>query len=124
MKTRGGHISSKFSESFRIKIAKEYFDSNQSYAEIAKKYELKNLDTVRTMVRWYKNKYSHVGSNEPPKKLSNEEQNDIVLLKQQLQFKDKELSEAKLKLESLNTLIRIAEKSYNINIEKKSGAKQ
>lgn len=48
MKTIGGHSCSKFSESFRIKITTEYLNSNQGYAQITKKHELKNLETPRS----------------------------------------------------------------------------
>lgn len=115
--------NSKYPESFRIMVAKEYLTSDLSLAELARKHDLKNRDMVRNFVKWYKGKYGSKQSL-PSKTLSVKEKQDVKQLKDLLQLKEKELEDAFLKIESLNTIIRVAEKSLNINIGKKSGAKQ
>lgn len=44
MKKTSG-MPSKFPESFRIKVAKDYLSSDLSLSEIAKKYDLKHRET-------------------------------------------------------------------------------
>lgn len=121
MKNKGG-MPSKFPESFRIKVAKDYLNSDLSLTEIAKKYDLKNREKVRWFVKWYREKYGSPKSKSI-KILSEDEKQDIKQLKDQLLLKEQALSNAFLQIDSLTALIRIAEKSLNINIGKKSGAK-
>lgn len=121
MKKCGG-MPSKFPESFRIKVAKDYLSSDLSLTDVAKKYELSNREQVRWFVKWYKIKYGSPKSKSL-KTLSDSDKQDIILLKEQLKSKEQALSSAFLEIDSLNTLIRVAEKSLNISIGKKSGVK-
>lgn len=121
MKKTSG-MPSKFPESFRIKVAKDYLSSDLSLSEIAKKYDLKHREQVRWFVKWYKIQY---GDQNPKaiKTISENDKKDIIQLKAQLKLKEQALSNAFLQIDSLNTLIRVAEKSLNISIGKKFGAK-
>jgi len=121
MKTSAG-VTSKFPESFRIKVAKDYLSSNLSHAEIAKKYGLNKREQVRWFVKWYETKYGNPKAKSI-KTLSDKDDQDVLQLKEQLKLKDLALSNACLQIDNLNTLIRVAEKSLNISIGKKSGAK-
>ncbi len=121
MKKSGG-IPSKYSESFRIKVAKDYLSSNLSLAEIAQKYEFVKREQVRWIVKWYREKY---GLPKPKsiKSPADNERGDVIELKEQIKLKDLALSNAFLQIDNLKTLIQVAEKSLNISIGKKYGAK-
>lgn len=117
-KPKGG-IKSKYPDEYRKLIAEEYFATGLSYSQIQKRHEIPNRTLVVSFVSWYKRHYdlSKISldfSKEPEKsKLDSNQEKELQEM----------LSYAKLKIETLETMIDVAEDYYKIEIRKKSGAK-
>jgi len=115
----------RYPEELKRKIAKEYLSGAASYGVLAEEHDLKNKGVVKEFVKWYRRKDELYAQNEdamplkktPPDAAELTHQEQLKQLKRQL-----ELSE--LKVEALETMIDIAEEQLQINIRKKSGAKQ
>lgn len=119
-KTQGR--KSQYSDSERISIAQDYLSSDLSQAEIAAKYGITSNTIVESIVRWYKKHHGTVGvspspSQAPPPILSAAELS-------QLKQKDKELEDARLKIQALELLIANAGKELGVDLVKKLGTKR
>jgi transposase-like protein len=118
----------------KTQIIAEYLNKGCGFRELAAKYGISRT----TICKWVaihqgihnlpptenQVKYSTSSMNSSPKKSisatdqSNQElQQKIVLLEKQLQYE-------KLRADTLDTMINVAEKQLNIKIRKKSGAQQ
>lgn len=112
-----------YPEELKRKIAKEYLAGKASAGYLAEEHGLKNKGVVVEFVKWYRRKDELYAQNQaamPSKKATPQEhsaQEEIQQLKRQLEL-------SKLKVEALETMIDIAEKEFQIEIRKKSGAKQ
>ncbi len=115
----------RYPEDLKRKIAKSYLLGEASYAVLAEENGLKNKGVVKEFVKWYRRQLEL----EPNFDLKFEEsENSNILSEKELQNKVKELEKklkrAELKTEMLETIIDIAEDEFNLDIRKKSGAKQ
>lgn len=115
----------RYSISLKRKIAKEYLAGRASYGILAEENGLRDKSVVKEFVKWYRHQLSKECELEiDESKLSN----TFVLTEQELTDRvkklERELQQAELKAEMLETMIDIAETQLNIEIRKKSGAKQ
>ena len=124
----------KFNREMRVRIVKEYEESNLTGEEIARKYGIKHASLIsnwrsrlqekpKDLCKSRKNSTfvsdikPQMADVEPMKKRTQEE------LEAEVKRLTKELEWAQLQNKALNTLINIAEEQ-GIQIRKKSGAKQ
>ena len=112
-----------YPDELRKKVAEEYLTSSFSLTEVSVRFNLPNRGTVNGFVNWYKRNYD-LGAITIDSKKGNVSliQNDPIgdLKKDEL---EKILQLARLKIESLETMIDIAEDQFKIDIRKKFGAK-
>ena len=101
-----------YEPSFKIAIAREYLTSTLGYGGMAKKYNLRNGDVVKTFVRWYKEKYV-----EGIKDSTITSEPDMI-------SPGKEVKELQLKVTALEMLIENAGKELGMDLVKKFGTKQ
>ena len=115
----------RYSNSLKRKIAKAYISGQASYAILAEENGLRDKTVVKEFVKWYRRKLEL----EPDFDIQPEmPENPNILSEKELQVRvrelEKELHLAKLKAEMLETIIDLAEEQFNLDIRKKSGAKQ
>lgn len=114
-------IKSSYSNEFRKQVAEEYLSSSFSLREVSERYNLPSRGTVNGFVNWYKANFDLGAITLDSKKTSSSEHKRTSdLEKDQL---EQMLQLAKLKIESLDAMIDIAEDRFKIDIRKKSGAK-
>lgn len=104
-----------YATDFKIAICREYLTSSLGYGKLAVKYNLKNGDTVKSMVKWYRAKYPDI-----PVESSVQQVESIT----PSSTTDKQLKEAHLKIVALELLIANASKELGVDIVKKLGTKQ
>ena len=118
MKKKSAGGKPKYSNSFKIAVAREYLSGDLSSKDLSEKYNLPYDDVAHYFVRWYKEHY--------PKGLQDEEV--VSEIPQEISDTHKSLStrlkEANLKIAGLEMMIEIAQKEMGIDIRKKSGTKR
>jgi transposase-like protein len=115
----------RYPNSLKRKIAKSYLSGQASYAILAEENGLRDKTVVKEFVKWYRRKLElEPGFDIQPEM----PENPNILSEKELQVRvrelEKELLLAKLKAEMLETIIDLAEGQFNLDIRKKSGAKQ
>lgn len=104
-----------YDSGLKITVAREYLTGHLGYGKLAAKYGLRNGDTVRTFVKWYKAHYPT-----PPVSAAvteKAEPEEIAVLRKQLQ-------EANLKVAGFEIMLEIAQRELGVDIAKKYGTKQ
>jgi transposase-like protein len=116
----------RYPEELKRKIAKEYLAGEASYGILAEEHGLANKGVVKEFVKWYRKKYELSDTTEcaMPKNKESAPAVEEQTLQQQIKELKRQLALSELKVESLETMIDIAEDELKINIRKKSGAKQ
>lgn len=107
------------------KIAKEYLSGRASYGILAEENGLRDKSVVKEFVKWYRHqlsKDSELVIDES--KLTNMSILTEQELAERVKKLEKQLQQAELKAEMLETMIDIAENQLGIDIRKKSGANQ
>lgn len=112
----------KYDRSLKIAVASEWMKGEKGYGTLAKEYGL-TLNNVRHFVRWYKDYFEEQG-NSVVHTLSEAEKSDNLLLRKKLAELEEKLNEATIQVNALNITIDVAEKTFDIDIRKKSGSKQ
>lgn len=115
--------TAKYQESLKIAVAKEWLKGEKGYGALAKEYGLESRNTARSFVIWYK-KHHEDYENFVSEPLSEEEKEENAVLRKKLVELEAKNAEANLKIEALNTMIKLVENEYNIDVIKKSGSKQ
>lgn len=115
----------RYPKSLKRKIAKEYLSGRASYAILAEENGLRDKTVVREFVKWYR----HQLALEPELAQNSEILEKTTSLSEQellerVKLLEKQLHQTSLKAEMLETIIDLAETELNIDIRKKSGAKQ
>ncbi len=114
-KKRGPHPYS-----FIEEVGKAYESGHYSYREVGQKFGLSKSVAFEVVKKYLKNREG----TQSPKPLTKAEQEDAQALKARLAELEEKLESANLKAEALDTMIDIAEKTFKINIRKKSGSQQ
>ncbi len=116
----------RYPEELKRKIAKEYLAGKASAGYLAEEHGLKNKGVVKEFVKWYRRKDELYVQNQDTmsdKKASTDASSELSAQEQLKQLK-RQLELSQLKVEALETMIDLAEKEFQIEIRKKSGAKQ
>jgi len=115
----------RYSVSLKRKIAKSYLSGEASYAILAEENGLRDKTVVKEFVKWYRRKLELEPNFEEGIEVSENSNNlSEEALKAQVKELEKRLKRSELKTEMLETMIDIAEEEFNLEIRKKSGAKQ
>jgi len=112
----------KYPENLKRKVAQDYLAGKFSYSVGAELYGLANKNVVREFVKWYRQKGDMSLITPPP--MNVEESKSVNTLQNRLTELERKLSLSQLKIESLETMVDIAEKEYKIEIRKKCGTEQ
>jgi len=105
-----------------LKILTEVHSGRISKRGACEKYGI-NRNTMALFIKKFS--LRTLGQNISNQALSNmPEENKTALLEKQIRYLTKQLEQAKLKNESLKTMIEIAEEDLHIRIKKKHGTKQ
>ncbi len=119
---------------FKNQIIQEYLNQGGGYRKLADKYGISRT-TICKWVQVYQGihnlpssekqqKYYISAMNSSKKKISPEHKNAIEALQQKIDSLEKQLQWEKLRADSLDTMINVAEKQLNIPIRKKPGTQQ
>ena len=115
----------RYSVSLKRKIAKSYLSGEASYAILAEENGLRDKTVVKEFVKWYRRKLELEPDFEEGFEVSENSNNlSEETLKARVEDLEKRLKRSELKTEMLETLIDLAEAEFNLEIRKKSGAKQ
>ena len=115
-------------------VITEYLTQGTGYRTLAAKYGVSRT-TINKWVQIHQGihnlsptakqqKYYLSAMNSNPSKVSNEITQSQEVLQQKIALLEKQLAWEKLHVETLDTMINIAEKQLNISIRKKSGSQQ
>jgi transposase-like protein len=118
MKKKSAGSKPKYSNSFKIAVAREYLTGDLSSKELSEKYDLPFDDAAHYFVRWYKEHY--------PNGLQDEGVVAEIPLEISATHKSlaTQLKDANLKIAGLEMMIELAKKELGIDIRKKSGTKR
>lgn len=113
-----------YSEDLKKRVVKEILEKKLTISSACKEY---SIGSERSVYRWIKKFRKFIEAKKDlalpiMKKESNElTREELINIKQKL---EKELKQALLKAEANQILIEIAKKEFNLDLEKKYGAKQ
>jgi transposase len=104
-----------------VQVANYYAEHNESLSQVAKRFNIS-----RPLAAKWHNRFNLQQNNQslPAPAMTEQEQKDYNALKKQNEELVKKLAHANLQVFGLQTLIEVAEKELQIDIRKKSGAKQ
>lgn len=112
-----------YDEAFKIAVATEYLRGALGYKKLAIKHKLKS-STVSYFVKWHSKHFADSGAATTPPhtiQIPDHASTAPAADKDRLQ---RQLEDALLKVEALETLIAIANKDLGIDILKNTGARQ
>ena len=111
-----------YDDALKIAVATEYLHGNLGYRKLAIKHKL-TVSTVIYFVKWYRQKFAATISTIVPQPSDPEPAATTQPTGKSADLQ-KQLEDALLKVEALETLISIANRELGIDILKNSGAKQ
>ena len=115
----------KFTDEDKMSIVSEYVISGRPAQEIIEKYHLSSRQTLFNWMDKYVNERELVSLPEKEEDMANKTPEDRI---RELEAENRRLNKAleleKLRAEAYNTMIDLAEKTFNIPVRKKSGTKQ
>lgn len=121
MKPKRKYRKSKLTDEQKEQIALEYLTTDQSYREVAEKYGTTKLQ-VRHCCVWHERMELIAAVNNPAMPRLHTPQIDE--LNKQVKRLKRQLEMSHLKVEAYDTMIRLAESEFKIDIRKKSGSRQ
>ena len=119
-----------YTEEFKEKVLAVYNNSNETAAEVANRFHV-NLDTVKSWV--YRKRTPLLSSvcvknakfaTSETKQMEKKENLPPEAMEARIKELEQQLALEKMRAESLDKMIDIAERELQIDIRKKSGAKQ
>ncbi len=118
-----------FSGSFKMKVSREYMETDLSQAEICEKYNIRGKGCITDWVRKFglkpepiEKRINGIGRSNMKKGI--EKTKAERALEKKVKELETQLEYEKLRSEAFDTMINIAEKKFNIPIRKKRGTKQ
>lgn len=115
----------KFTEEDKMSIVSEYVIGGRPAREIADKYHLSSRQIIFNWMDKYVNEREIVSLPEKEEDMAKKTPEERI---RELEAENKRLSKAleleKLRAEAYDTMIDLAEKTFNIPVRKKSGTKQ
>lgn len=112
-----------YSKEFRERVLAVYFGSEESVSMIAQRFEV-NLETLNSWIKRYSKRSKVCSFDEVKEQVVKKEKPTQVDLEQRIKHLEKQLEQEQMLVVCLDKMIDIAERELNVNIRKKSGAKQ
>jgi transposase-like protein len=121
-----------YSESFKVKVLKDYIENGLSRKDAAKKYNLHDASILSHWVRKFgidKTCMEREKAILVPKRMEKSDRESelefrVKELEKRLAEKELEVSVEKLRTHALDTMIDVAEEQLHIQIRKKAGTKR
>lgn len=114
---------SKYPDEFRKQVAEDYLMTSMTFDQVKDLHGFRSKGTVLSFVRWYKDNFDlssvAIGGGKVNSSLNRENKSKSLNENEM----EKLLRFAKLKIETLETMISLAETEFKIDIRKKSGSK-
>lgn len=118
-----------FSDEFKLKVAREYMETEMSQVELLEKYNIRGSSCITNWVRKFgllpepdqKRKNGYRGYI---MKKGKEKTREEKALENRIKELEKQLEYERLRSDALDTMIKIAEDKFKIPIRKKPGTKQ
>ncbi|EGJ70857.1 transposase IS3/IS911 family protein [Bacteroides coprosuis DSM 18011] len=117
----------RYTDSERLSILRDHFETGSSRASTARKYNLATPSLINSWINRFRFEELELSSDckySQEMKKKQETTSTESSLQSRIRDLEKALAYSKLEVLALNTLIDIAEKQEEITIRKKSGAKQ
>lgn len=114
-KGKGGR-STTFPDNFKVQIALEYLNGAYSYAQVAKKYDLRSSN-VEWFVSWYRKNEHQLMAEET------QQTEDSPLGSKDIKALEKKLALAEMKIAALEKVIAIANADYGTDLKKKAATR-
>jgi transposase len=114
----------RFSESEKINIVRELESGSLSITQVADRYAIHPSNIRRWQKQYSLQFYPQPSIAKPMADQASEENKESAELQERVRLLEKALFEEKLKVEALQTMIKVAEQELNIGIRKKFGTKQ
>ncbi len=117
-------VRNEYSQEFKRMVVKSYYQSDASLDQIAQQFNVTSGKLVQKWLRIFEDEFNPLKMKTkktgqgPVSKTSSEE------LELRLKELEQALEREKLRSFSLDKMIEVAERDLNINIRKKSGARQ
>lgn len=112
-----------YDEAFKIAVATEYLHGALGYKKLAIKHKLPT-STVGYFVKWHRKHFANPQAATIPGRTNQIPDSSSAAPSADKAHLQKQLEDAQLKIEALETLIAIANKDLGIDILKNTGAKQ
>lgn len=115
-----------FSDDLKLKIVKEYLETNKSIKELSLKYGFGSGGTIYNWIRKFDISIPDDKDIHKQRIMSKEDCKSKQELELEAKVKklESKLAYEQLRADALNTMIDIAEDRFKISIRKKSGTKQ
>ena len=116
----------KYTDDFRLKVALEYLNTDQSQREILLKYGIQGSNCITDWIRKFELRKPTIQDLESRLQMKKGVKKTNLERYQESKIKKLEelLKREQLRADALETMIDIAEGHYKISIRKKSGSKQ
>ncbi len=106
--------------SFKRKVCQELLSGQIAIGDLARQYNISGAGTIMRWVKWFQQEQEELLSSQSME--ISQSYNDPNIEKPAPEI-EAELRLAKVKIATLETMIDLAEKQFNIEIRKKSGTK-
>jgi transposase-like protein len=110
----------KYDKAFKLKVAKLYFESNDTIQNIARTFNIPH----QSISRWAREFSSELAEEIIIPPMTEQEQRDQEALQKQIEALKKKLEYEEMKIFALETMIDLAKTELGIDIRKNFGAKQ
>lgn len=111
-----------YSNSFKMQVVQEALVENVNKAALCRKYSISRPVLLYQWIRIFAP--TPKLEDNPMKSSSSKENDEIRLLKRQLQQQALELKKEKMRADFYDEMVNVAEEMFNISIRKKVGTKQ
>ena len=120
------HDVNKYTDDFRLKVALEYLNTDQSQTEILKRYGIGGSNCITDWIRKFELRKPTSRDLEVRLQMAKSVKKTKLEKHQESKIKKLEelLKREQLKTEALDTLINIAEENLKVDIEKKPESKK
>lgn len=122
MTTKKKRVRVKYTEEFKQQVVEDVLSGRHNVVDARLHYKIRGTNTVSGWVKAHKAKYGILAWNKSSMKKDTKNQDKDELLAE-LEAVKRLLESERKRSEAYLTMIKIAERQFNIPIEKKSGAK-
>lgn len=112
--------SSRYDDTFKRHVAREYLETDKSLSEVAQRYGVTKVDVSN----WKKRFSSELTEEMIISPMTEAEQKEVEALRKQNEALKKRLEHEQMKTFALNTMLDLAKSELGVDVRKNFGAKQ